>query len=157
MRFLGNSSNENGLSIIDLGKCETILKTFYKIDLNIPLIIKKYEQIAISSERNVQYEVYHPLTKERLNLSLCDSDTIDLYIPIKLNEKLIELYNDLQNSGYDYLILKTLFILIYALLINHKIVLMFYYPIEKMIIIIIIILHVNQIVNILLLILNINF
>jgi len=100
-RLIGNISNDNGLSVIDLGTCEATLKAFYKIDLNTSLIIKKYEQITISAERNVQYEVYHPTTKEKLNLSLCDSDTIDLYIPVKLDEKLIELYEDLQNSGYD--------------------------------------------------------
>ena len=100
-RFIGNLSNDNSLSIIDLGTCETTLKNYYKINLNTSLIIKKYEQITISAERNVQYEVYHPISKEKLNLSLCDSDKIDLYIPIKLDEKLIELYEDLQNSGYD--------------------------------------------------------
>ena len=100
-RFKGSSSNENGVSIIDLGTCETVLKTRYNIDPNISLIIKKYEQLTTPSERNVQYEVYHPFTKEKLNLSLCDSKTIDLYIPLSLDEKLLELYEDLQKSGYD--------------------------------------------------------
>ena len=100
-RFLGNLLNENGLSIIDLGTCEITLKDYYKIDYNTSLIIKKFEQLTIASERNVQYEVYHPITKEKLNLSLCDSDTVDLYIPVELDEKLLELYEDLQNSGYD--------------------------------------------------------
>ena len=100
-RFKGSSSNENGVSIIDLGTCETVLKTRYNIDPNISLIIKKYEQLTTPSERNVQYEVYHPFTKEKLNLSLCDSETIDLYIPLSLDEKLLELYEDLQKSGYD--------------------------------------------------------
>ena len=100
-RFSGNLLNNNNLSIIDLGNCETTLKSFYRINSNLSLIIKKFEQITIASERNVQYEVYHPTTKEKLNLSLCDSDTIDLYIPIRLDEKLLELYEDLQNSGYD--------------------------------------------------------
>ena len=100
-RFTGSSSKENGVSIIDLGTCEITLKTFYNINLNISLIIKKYEQLTIPSERNVQYEVYHPFTKEKLNLSLCDSDSIDLYIPINLNDELLELYEDLKSSGYD--------------------------------------------------------
>ena len=100
-RFTGSTSNENGVSIIDLGTCEIALKTFYNINLNISLIIKKYEKLTIPSERNVQYEVYHPFTKEKLNLSLCDSDSIDLYIPINLNDELLELYEDLKSSGYD--------------------------------------------------------
>ena len=100
-RFNGNMLNNNGLSVIDLGNCETLLKIHYKINNDTALIIKKYEQITISAERNVQYEVYHPISKEKLNLSVCDEETIDLYIPVELNEQLIELYDDLQNNGYD--------------------------------------------------------
>ena len=100
-RFLGNLLNRDGLSIIHLGSCEITLKDNYKIDYNTSLIIKKVEKLTIASERNVQFEVYHPITKEKLNLALCDSDIIDLYIPVELDEKLIELYEDLQNSGYD--------------------------------------------------------
>ena len=100
-RYDGKKSNNNNLSIIDLGSCETTLKSFYKIEPNLSLLIKKFEVITISSERNVQYEVYHPLTKEKLNLSLCNSSTIDLYIPITLDQKIIDLYDDLQKNGYD--------------------------------------------------------
>ena len=100
-RYDGKKLNNNNLSIINLGSCETTLKSFYKIDPNISLLIKKFEIITISSERNVQYEVYHPLTKEKLNLSLCNSSTIDLYIPITIDQKIINLYEDLQKNGYD--------------------------------------------------------
>ena len=100
-KFTGSLLNNNGLSIVDLGDCETSLKEYYGIDEDASLIIKKYEQITISAERNVQYEVYHPVTKQKLNLSVCEKDTIDLYVPVQLNDKLIELYEDLQNSGYD--------------------------------------------------------
>ena len=100
-RFNGKMLNTNGLSVIDLGNCETLLKIHYKINNDSSLIIKKYEQLTISAERNVQYEVYHPISKEKLNLSICDTETIDLYVPVELNEQLLELYEDLQNSGYD--------------------------------------------------------
>ena len=100
-RFNGYMLNNNGLSVIDLGNCETLLKIHYKINNDSSLIIKKYEQLTISAERNVQYEVYHPITKEKLNLSVCDSETIDLYIPVQLNEQLLELYEDLKSNGYD--------------------------------------------------------
>ena len=65
------------------------------------LIIKKMEQLTISAERNVQYEVYHPITKIKLNLSLCDTEKVDILIPVSLDEKLLDLYQDLQESGYD--------------------------------------------------------
>ena len=100
-RFGGNFLNTNGLSIIDLGDCEDLLKAHYEINPNKSLIIKKYEQLGISAERNIQYEVYHPDTKKKLNLSVCDSGTVDIYIPVELNEKLLDLYEDLQKSGYD--------------------------------------------------------
>ena len=100
-KFSGSMLNPNGLSVIDLGDCEDSLKTYYEIDDSYSLIIKKYEQVTISAERNVQYEVYHPITKQKLNLSVCDEDTVDLYIPVQIDEKTLKLYEDLQNSGYD--------------------------------------------------------
>ena len=99
--FDGSLINTNGLSIIDLGDCEDSLKSFYKINDSYSLIIKKYEKLTISAERNIQYEVYHPITKQKLNLSVCEQDTVDLYIPVQIDEKTLELYEDLKNSGYD--------------------------------------------------------
>ena len=32
---------------------------------------------------------------------MCEADTISLYIPVELNEELLALYEELQNSGYD--------------------------------------------------------
>ena len=99
--FSGNELNTNGLSIVILGKCESLLKQTNGIDENLPLIIKKVEQIAISAERNIQYEVYHPITKKKLNLSICAEETIDVYIPVNVGDKLLNLYKDLKDSGYD--------------------------------------------------------
>ena len=98
----GNSQNNNiSLSVIELGNCENVLKQNYGIEDNLSLIIKKVEKLSISSERNVQYEVYHPTSKLKLNLSLCESESINIYIPVTLNDDLLELYEDLQKSGYD--------------------------------------------------------
>jgi hypothetical protein len=97
----GNKSENKGLSLIDLGNCENLLKEAYKIDKNISLIIKKYEKIVKTSERNVQYEIYHPINKYLLNLSICDSEIINLYIPTEISDKLIDQYNDLEKYGYD--------------------------------------------------------
>ena len=82
-----------------MGNCETLLKKANNI--NSSLIIKKYEQLVNAAQRNVQYEVYHPITKQKLNLSICEVDIISLYIPVELDEKLLVLYQDLQKSGYD--------------------------------------------------------
>ena len=97
----GKSNNTNKLSIIDLRKCETILKNIYEINENTSLIIMKYEKISnISTERSLQYEVYEPYNKTRLNISLCDKN-IDIYIPVVLSEKTQNLYNELKELGYD--------------------------------------------------------
>ena len=98
-KFNGNLNN--GLSIIVLGDCETLLKQENGLKENDTLIIKKYEKLTISAERNVQYEVYHPITKMKLNLSICNYEKVDLYIPVELDDKLINLYEDLKDSGYD--------------------------------------------------------
>ena len=100
-KYSGNLSNDNSLSIVELGDCGTSLKNYYNISDSLYLIIKKYEQLTLSSERNVQYEVYHPITKEQLNLSICEEDSISLYIPVDIGNELLELYEDLQSYGYD--------------------------------------------------------
>ena len=101
--FLDGTNNAtNKLSIIDLGECENILKDYYHINKSASLIILKFEKKTnISSERTLQYEVYNPFNKEKLNLSICDDTTIDIYIPVVLSEELQNLYNELKDLGYD--------------------------------------------------------
>ena len=98
----GNKNSTNPLSQIDLGECEYLLKNFYNIDRNKSLIIVKYEKITNNSlEREIQYEVYNPTNKKKLNLSICDNTTIDIYTPVLLSEELLNLYNMLKEKGYD--------------------------------------------------------
>ena len=49
-------------------------------------MIKKVERITISAERN-QYEVYHPITKQKLNLFICKTETVDIYVPVESEDK----------------------------------------------------------------------
>ena len=98
----GKSNSTNKFSIIDFGECENLLKRNYKINENTSLIIIKFEKITnISSERLLQFEVYDPYTKKKLNLSICSNITIDIYIPVILSEKIQNLYNELKDLGYD--------------------------------------------------------
>ena len=79
LKLLERKINTNNLSIIDLRKCENALKNNYGINENISLIIIKFEKVSnISSERSLQYEVYEPYNKTKLNLSICDKN-IDIY------------------------------------------------------------------------------
>ena len=98
----GKNNNTNKCSIIDLGECENLLKKHYQINENVSLIIIKFEKVTnISSEKSLQYEVYEPFQKTKLNLSICDKITIDIYIPLVLSEKIQNLYDELKNMGYE--------------------------------------------------------
>ena len=101
---LNNSNNSNyNLSIIDLGLCGDILKESYNITSeNQSLILLKYEKISdVISEKYIQYEVYNPTTKEKMNLSLCDNISISLYVHINLEEETQQKYEELEKQGYD--------------------------------------------------------
>ena len=106
---VSNTNNElitlkegNGISPIDLGECENILKDFYNIEKDTSLIILK---TLITEEYDVeltsQFEVFHPFTYEKLNLSYCDNVTINAFVPLILNQQLKEMYTDLLFQGYN--------------------------------------------------------
>ena len=98
----GAYNNSNQVSKIDLGFCEDILKEHYHINPNDSLIIIKFEKITnISTERTLQYKVYEPYNKTKLDLSLCDNTTISIYVPLELSEELKDLYNQLKDKGYN--------------------------------------------------------
>ena len=98
----GKMNKTNKFSVIDLRECGILLKRSNNINENSSLIIMKYEKITnISSERSLQYEVYEPYNKKKLNLSICGNINIDIYIPVILSEKTQFLYNELQKLGYD--------------------------------------------------------
>ena len=64
--------NEFGMSIINLKECESLLKEVYPISEDTPLIILKNEKSTnVASEKKVQYEIYNPITYEKLDLSIC--------------------------------------------------------------------------------------
>ena len=96
------NNNSNKFSKIDLGQCEDILRDKYDIDKNLSLFMIKYEKLSnTSSERNLQFEIYEPINKTRLNLSVCDNTSIDIYVPVILSEKFLGLINELKDLGYD--------------------------------------------------------
>ena len=101
---INNANKKNNdtykLSRIDLGECGNKLRDNYILNDNVSLIILKYEKVAnISSERQLQYEVYESLNKTKLNLSVCSNVQIDVYVPVVLSEEKQNLYNELQDLG----------------------------------------------------------
>ena len=98
----GNKNNTNRLSVIDLKECGDILIDFYNLTSKDDLLILKYENfVSDVNEKSIQYEVYDQSTCTKLNLSVCSSVTIDVYIPANIKEETLQLYEDLKSYGYD--------------------------------------------------------
>ncbi len=95
LELLKNKSNNiNNMSIIDLGECETLLKRHYHINENDSLIlIKKEYKTNKASEKKVNFDVYEPYNKKKLNLSICDETPINLYIPMELSKEINKFMN----------------------------------------------------------------
>ena len=89
-----NLNEYTNISSIKLGNCEEILRSHYKINSSLSLIILKVDYFF--EEFNIPvigYEVFHPLTKIKLNLSLCDNTTVIYNIPVYIKENELEKYN----------------------------------------------------------------
>ena len=94
-----NNENEN-MTSIDLGKCETLLKNFYNITEE-KLYIKKVDIMQENMNiPKIEYSVYSKLNGSnliKLNLSICQDNQVSLLIPIQLSESLDKL-----NPTSDY-------------------------------------------------------
>ena len=94
------SENENtNISIIDLDECETILLNEY--NLTYLLILKIDTKLNENSAIILNYEVYNPITNEKLNLSLCDGIKINTYSKYFPSEESLSKIKKLSESGYD--------------------------------------------------------
>ena len=94
--------HEKGVSIINLGECESILKEFYCIEENEPLYILKFDaHIEGSKMPEVEYETYYPIdgtNLKLLDLSFCEGKLITIGFPKDISNKNMDLYN--KNSGF---------------------------------------------------------
>ena len=98
----GSLLNDNAMYMVNLKGCESLLKESNNIPKEDPLIILKYEKSTnFAFEKNVQYEIYNPITFDKLNLDICNKNDIDIVIPIELNEDIEKLYDSLKEEGYD--------------------------------------------------------
>ena len=87
------------VSKVDLGICGDILKDIYDIDDEKDLLILKIDikEPGILFPI-VRYEVYHPDTKETLNLSYCQNCTMDVEYEVEIEEDELYIYDP--NSDY---------------------------------------------------------
>ena len=96
-----NSNKETNISSLILGDCEDILKEKYKIDKNKALIILKIEYYKPENLIPIiGYEIFDPDTKEKLNLTYCNNVTINLNIPVSIDENNLFKY-DPNNEYYS--------------------------------------------------------
>ena len=100
---IDNQTNEySNLSSVDLGECEEKLIKKYSIPEGETLIIYKTD---IKSDnlitKYILYEIYHPITLNKLDLKECLEDTISISVPVNFHEDTLDLIESLNNSGYN--------------------------------------------------------
>ena len=87
------------ISTLNLKECENKLKLHYNISENDPLIIFKVDNLF--SDFNipiVEYEIYDPINKKSLSLDICNDTTINIEIPVNINED--EIFKHDPNSSF---------------------------------------------------------
>ena len=93
-----NNNNNNNETTINIGECENVLKKVYNISNNETLIIYKmeynFEEFKIPI---IEYEIFHPRTKEKLDLNYCNQTIINISIPVSIEEENLFKYNPLSD------------------------------------------------------------
>ena len=109
---------DNGMAFADLSNCQKILKSYYNISEEINLLINKVEFDPITdvyrandtaASKGVSFDFIDPLTKKKLNITLCKSVPTPMSIPFKKSERLnmdmyqkastVKAFLDLYNSN----------------------------------------------------------
>ena len=79
--------SDDNISNINIGICEDILRSEYNINKSFPLILYKVDYYPPDTLMPiVGYEIYHPISKEKLNLNLCQNVSIKINIPASIDE-----------------------------------------------------------------------
>ena len=99
------NENDIGLnpnvSFVNIGECEKILKSVYNISESESLIMVKSDSKKTEEPTTVFFDLYHPKTRTKLNMSYCYDVQIKINIPTQLENNTIELYESLLDSGYN--------------------------------------------------------
>ena len=91
---------DKDVSTIDLGECLNILKESTDHPLKILKIDIKSEDLTSTY---IQYEIYDSVTGDKIDLSICNDITIKINVPKKLDDETLNIFNNLGNSGYNFL------------------------------------------------------
>ena len=93
------SSGGQASPVVDISGCEKDIKNANGIPENTPLIIYKfYKEAEFASQKEMQFEVYNPVSHNKLSLSGCKS--INLYVPVELSQN-SDIYKNIIDQGYD--------------------------------------------------------
>lgn len=93
------SEDDNDISTIDLGKSFDILKDSIDNPLKILKVDIKSDELTSTY---VQYEILDSITGDKINLNICKDITIKINVK-KLGDETVNIINNLENSGYNYL------------------------------------------------------
>ena len=86
------NKSSNNISTLNLSECEVNLKQKYNINDSL-LILKADSNIQNLFIPIIQYVVYHPINKSKLNLNVCNDSSIYINIPKIINESELYKYN----------------------------------------------------------------
>ena len=93
------NNNYNNISVIHLGKCEQILKQQYHLENDTKLLILKIDDFEEGRLfPTIEYEIYEPINKTKLDLNYCKNVKINISIPVSIDETSIYKYN--LSDGY---------------------------------------------------------
>ena len=94
-----NNNDYQNITTIKLGEFENELKEKYNILKSDSLIIFKIEKYLDKALIPlIEYEIFHPETKEKIELNIYEGTFIDIYIPVSIKEN--ELYKYNLNCSY---------------------------------------------------------
>ena len=100
--LFNDSLNNYNLSIIDINQCESLLKQANNISEEDNLILLKKEKLTNKAyEKEVQFEIYEPYNKTKLNLEICKETNINIYSKTELSEEIQYSYDKLKELGYN--------------------------------------------------------
>ena len=91
-----SNNDDNNITSIDFGECINILKQEYDIDEKEELIILKieyYHNQDSSIPPVIEYDIFSPDGKIKLNLDYCSNMLISYFIPASIEEKDLFKYN----------------------------------------------------------------
>ena len=96
---IDNIKNNNNISSIDFGNCENKIKEKYDMDY---FIVLKTD-IIFNNATIVKYELLNPKKLEKIDLSICKENKIEIIVPVKLSNEFISSYYKLIEKGHDIL------------------------------------------------------